>query len=181
MGAHFGPLFAVITMSKLENAALKSLQAKSKFNPAIYKRYIDDILIGPIDRNSNLSQIILETFNKENEDIKFTLEIPDNALSFLDMAIEIKQGKIEYSWFEKPCHSQNSLKKDSFVPNHVKSNFVSNYIKRVENRCSHKKIKNAALTKLKNKLEKYHSIKIFGAFFNSMTFRTCMIISYMFI
>ena len=70
------------------------------------------------------------------------------------MAIEIKQGKIEYSWFEKPCHSQNSLKKDSFVPNHVKSNFVSNYIKRVENRCSHRKIKNAALTKLKNKLGK---------------------------
>ena len=31
---------------------------------------------------------------------------------------------------------------------------MSNYIKRVENRCSHKKIKNAALTKLKNKLEK---------------------------
>ena len=45
-------------------------------------------------------------------------------------------------------------KKDSFVPNHVKSNLVSNYIKGVENRCSYQKIKNAAVAKLKDKLEK---------------------------
>ena len=154
MGAHFAPPFAIITMSKIENAALQSLREKSEFKPAIYVRYIDDILIGPIDKNSNLPQTILETFNKVNEDIKFTLEIPDKALNFLDLAIKVKHGRIEYSWFEKPCHSQNTLKKESFVPNHVKCNFVSNCFKRVENRCSHINIKNAALTKLKKKLEK---------------------------
>ena len=153
MGAHFAPPFAIIAMNKIETATLRSLKEKFNFIPEIYVRYIDDILIGPIEKDSNLPQRILDIFNEENESIKFTIEIPQNTLNFLDMSIEIQSNKIEYSWFEKPCHSQNSLKSDSFVPNHIKKNFVSNYVKRVENRCSNQEKKNAALTKLEEKLK----------------------------
>ena len=154
MGAHFAPPFAMIAMDKIESAALESIRENLHFAPDIYVRYIDDILLGPIDKNRNLPQEIHKTFNNVNDKIKFTLEKPEKSLTFLDMTIEINQNRVDYSWYEKPCHSQNSLKQDSFVPNHVKKNFVTNYMERVRNRCSNPKLENAAVAKLKHKLKK---------------------------
>ena len=116
MGAHFAPPFAIITMHKIETIALQTLATKHNFSPSIYVRYIDDILIGPIDRHSNFCNIILEVFNSVNGSISFTLEAPNqnNVINFLDLSIQIGHNKIEYSWFTKTCHSEISLRKDSY-------------------------------------------------------------------
>ena len=136
MGAHFAPPFAIITMHKIETIALETLKSNFKFSPSIYVRYIDDILIGPIEKEGDLPKTVLQTFNSVNDSIKFTLEKPDRSLNFLDVSLEIKSRNVTYSWYTKPGHSQNSLRSDSFVPNHVKTNFVNNYVNAVNKKCS---------------------------------------------
>ena len=156
MGAHFAPPFAIISMHRIETLALKSLREECSFQPYIYVRYIDDILVGPINRDSDLPHKILDKFNSTNEDISFTMEIPEanDPLNFLDISIYVNDGSIDYAWYEKPCHSQNSLKRDSFVPNHVKTNFVRNYNTNVVNKCSTTELKKEASLKLQRKFEK---------------------------
>ena len=109
MGAHFSPPFAIITMSRIENEALERLE-KSHIKPKIYKRYLDDILLGPI--KENLATVILDTFNSIQSEIQFTVEVPpkNEFLAFLDIAIRIKDNNIQYKWHVKPCHSDNSLR-----------------------------------------------------------------------
>jgi hypothetical protein len=162
MGAHFAPPFAIITMHKVETLALDTLKQETGFSPSIYLRYIDDILIGPVETNGNLPHKVLDTFNSVNDSIKFTVEVPKNrnALNFLDMTFQIKENKIEYSWYVKPCHSENSLKQDSFVPNHVKKNFVTNYVSNVDRKCSNDKLKAEAQSKLRKRLNKNGFTKI---------------------
>ena len=98
MGTHFAPPFAIITMDSIEREALKFLSEVHNFNPTVYKRYIDDIFLGPIT-NIHEAKKIHEVFNKINDSIQFTLEVPDKDqfLSFLDIEIRI-QNKIQYKW-----------------------------------------------------------------------------------
>lgn len=162
MGAHFAPPFAIITMHKIETIALQTLAAKHEFFPSVYVRYIDDILIGPVDRHNDFSEIILEVFNSINDSICFTLEAPsqDNKINFLDLSIKIGQNKVYYTWFTKACHSEISLRKDSFLPSHVKNNFVKNYVNEVDKKCSSVELKKVAHYNLKNRLNKNGHDKI---------------------
>ncbi|MEL7308212.1 MAG: hypothetical protein AAGK05_10325, partial [Pseudomonadota bacterium] len=154
MGAHFAPPFAIITMHKIETRALEMLRIQHNFSPAIYVRLIDDSLIGPVQKSGPQPKDILACFNAVNEDIRFTLEEPDknNVINFLDISIAINRNKIDYWWYSKPCHSQNSLKFDSFVPNHVKRNFVKNSVNEVQKKCSSSDLQNAALKKIQKRL-----------------------------
>ena len=71
MGAHFALPFAIITMHHLENVALKMLEDEHNFLPVVYKRYIDDILIGPLTRSSLVDKIA-KTFNAVNNETRST-------------------------------------------------------------------------------------------------------------
>ena len=65
------------------------------------------------------------------------MEIPNfNSLNFLDTTIYIENNQSRYKWHEKETNSGNSLNKNCFVPNHVKTNYIDNTIKYVKNRCS---------------------------------------------
>jgi len=149
MGAHFAPPFAIITVHKIESIALSILRNNHGFSPQVYKRYIDDVLIGPIERDEDLTKLILETFNSVNKDIQFTLEVPkiNEPLPFLDINIKVADS-IEYSWYSKPCHSNNSLKRDSWVPSAIKSNFIKNTVFNVSEKCSNVELRKEALNKL---------------------------------
>ena len=88
MGAHFAPPFAILVMHKIETSALDLLKEKYNFVPKLFKRYIDDIILGPIN-NLDFTKTILATFNEINPDIQFTIEIPENGkpLNFLDISV----------------------------------------------------------------------------------------------
>lgn len=135
MGTHFSPPFAIIYMNSIEQTALEKLN-NDNVCPTFYKRYIDDIILGPFSRDSNLLSRILNTFNSINDNIQFTVEIPttDN-LNFLDISISVSK-KLTYKWYSKPCHSNISLRKDSWLPNYVKHNFVKSSLDYVVTRCS---------------------------------------------
>ena len=69
MGAHFSPPFAIIYMHKIEVEALDHLKINHNIIPQLYARYIDDVIIGPFDHNSQCLQIILNTFNNIDDNI----------------------------------------------------------------------------------------------------------------
>ena len=94
MGTHFAPPFAVIFMDYIENIALNILEAKN-IKPRFYKRYIDDIIVGPFPKSTDLFDEILGSFNQVHDKIKFTIEIPLKALNFLDMSLWIEDNKVK--------------------------------------------------------------------------------------
>ena len=136
MGAHFAPPFAIIYMNAIETIALDNLNKNLGTVPLIYKRYIDDIILGPYPKSEKFFQDILHLFNSANNNINFTIEIPENDyLNFLDISISVSQ-RLRYKWYSKSCHSGITMRKDSWLPNHIKNNFVLSSIKYVHDLCS---------------------------------------------
>ena len=153
MGTHFAPPFAVIFMDYIENIALSTLEAKN-IKPFFYKRYIDDILLGPFPKRMDVFDEILEAFNQVHEKIKFTIEIPSKALNFLDMSLWIEDNVVRYKYYSKEIRSDNCLNKSSWVPCQIKKNFVNNYINTAKKRCSSDLDKKEAEGKIKLRLKK---------------------------
>ena len=58
MRAHFAPLFVILVMHKIETSALDLLKETYIFVSKLFKRYIDDIILGPIN-NLNFTKTIL--------------------------------------------------------------------------------------------------------------------------
>ena len=119
--------------------------------------------MGPIKR-TKLADDILEIFNSVNEKNQFTVDIPENkaAISFLDIEIKIVNRDIEYKWHVKPCHSNNSLRKSSWIPSFVKTNYIRNSIKTVTDRCSDKSLREEALSRLNSRFEHngFYNVKL---------------------
>jgi hypothetical protein len=127
MGCHSGPAFAIIYMGHIESIALRTLP--SHCQPQLFKRYIDDIFMGPFPFDSVLHSSILDHFNSIDPSIQFTLEskTPSDWLPFLDIKFRNSDGFLEYAPFSKPFHSDICLHFSSHHPSHVKSNFVRNH------------------------------------------------------
>lgn len=138
-------------MHSVETLALNQLPSK----PKIYKRYIDDIIFGPISRDQDCDQI-LAVFNSINVSIQFTADIPATGepLNFLDLAIFINNGRIDFTWYSKPCHSENTLRRDSWLPSYVKNNFLKNSVRNVAAKCSSADYRECALKRLKDRFVK---------------------------
>ena len=155
MGARFSPPFAVIYMYHVEQNALEILKNKHNIIPQYYGRYIDDIILGPFIKDDlNSINTINLVFNSVSQDIKFIVEVPSELiLNFLDISISINNNLVEYQWFVKNSHSGISLNKHSWVPHHVKSNYIKNSQVCVANKCSNQNYKDEAFSKLTHRFE----------------------------
>lgn len=112
VGAHFAPPFAILSMHNVEKEALRIFKEKFNFTPLAYKRYIDNSIIGPLQKN-DFTEDVLKVFNSTNNNIQFTMEVPRESLNFLEINIFIDNQQISYSWYSKPCHSYKTLRNDS--------------------------------------------------------------------
>ena len=155
MGAHFAPPFAILTMHKVEIEALIKLENKLHIVPDIYKRYLDDVILGPLRHDAPLEDI-LRVFNSINPSIQFSLEAPKRGepLQFLDISIFIGEKCLDYGWFSKKSHSDNTLRKDSWVSNSIKTNFVNNIKNHVNKRCSNEELQKSASNGINDRLLK---------------------------
>jgi len=155
MGSHFASHFATIALHHVESYALDILKKDFDFSPTVYKRYLDDILLGPIG-SFDFAQEILTSFNSVNAAIQFTLDYPqkDSAIAFLDIELIVTEKDIDYWWFVKPTHSDITLQRDSWVPSNIKSNFVTNSYDKVANRCSSEELRDKSLRQLQTRLIK---------------------------
>ena len=99
MGSLLAPIVSHIVMVDLEETCIENLS----FRPAIYKRYVDDIIIAlPSDRIDET----LNTFNSYHQKLQFTIETEiDNTISFLDIALTRVDNQITTNWYRKPTWS----------------------------------------------------------------------------
>ena len=84
-----------------------------------------------------------------SSDIKFTVETPrENFLNFLDVSIGLNNNQLEYKWYTKDMHSGISLNKQSWLPHHIKTNYITNSKKTVAERWSDQNYHTEAIAKL---------------------------------
>ena len=147
-------------MNFIEEKALNILENRFnlKITDLIYKRYIDDIILGPFKRDISFFEEIQSVFNSIDDNIKFTLEIPKTKqLNFLDLTIWVENDKILHKNYKKEICSLNSLKKNSWLPNFVKSNYIKQSFTSIQTHCSSSlsnKELNASIADCNHKLRK---------------------------
>lgn len=170
MGSHFAPPLAIIFLNHIEEQALNLLKSHIDMNKIIYKRFIDDSILGPLKKDKIVFDLIHESFNSINKDIKFTIEVPENGvLNFLDLSIWIDENKkITHQKYTKEISSGNTLKKDSWLPSSVKTNFVRQTLKDIDLRSSASLSENKR-SLLREKCE--HNLKANG--YSEKDFRKC--------
>jgi len=101
MGSPLSPIVADLVLQKLEFQIINNLFIK----PYFY-RYVDDIaLSAPFSCLKDL----LVAFNSFHPRIKFTIEVGDEELNFLDLTIIKRDDRLYSNWFCKPTFSGRFL------------------------------------------------------------------------
>lgn len=111
MGTRFGPTYACLFMGYLEEHFLKSFSGPKPF---FYVRYIDDIL-GISDMTLDQLETFFDEFNDFHPRIKFTHEVSDSGVNFLDCTFKITSTGISSSVYYKPTDTHSYL---DFESNH---------------------------------------------------------------
>ena len=97
MGTRMAPQYAIIFMADLEEKVLNQTHNQ----PRLYLRYIDDIFMIWTHGEESL-KLFHEKLNKEDPNIKLTLEYSQSQVHFLDTTITIKNSNISTSLYRKP-------------------------------------------------------------------------------
>ena len=110
MGSPLGPVLANIFRVELDTSVIPNLSNKVKLR----KRFVDDTFC--LARLEYIDKILL-ALNSFHKNIKFTFEIEkDNTISFLDILIIRKPGKIETTVYRKKTCTDLYMNWYSFVP-----------------------------------------------------------------
>ena len=133
IGTKFAPPYACIFMDYIETEFLKSQEIK----PWLWKRFIDIFFIRT-DTEENLDKF-LEDLNKFHPNLRFTYEKSREKISFLDVVIKIKEGKITTNLFCKPTDGHQYLHYDSCHAEHIKRSIVFSQTLLMKKICSEKK------------------------------------------
>ena len=125
MGSPLGPTFANIFLSYHESKWLS--QCPPQFQPLLYKRYVDDLLI--IFSHQSHAPLFLEYLNKQHNNIKFTLETEtNNSLPFLDILITHKDNTFTTSIHRKPTNTWLGTNFYSFIHKKFIMSPINTYI-----------------------------------------------------
>ena len=82
MGTKMAVAFANIFMAKIEKGNI----SKSKIKPLVWKRYIDDVFCLWDTNEDNIKEFVTRA-NHYHDTIKFTAEISDSEIAFLDTKV----------------------------------------------------------------------------------------------
>jgi len=116
MGAQFSVNYANIYMHKL----FRHINKKYNINlPLGFARFVDDIFLLWTEDKAKLDAY-LEILNSCHNTIKFTFEISENSINFLDTTVYIENKKIQTKLYKKPTDNKKYLAFNSAHPKHVK-------------------------------------------------------------
>ena len=122
MGTPFAPNYANIFMAEIEKNILENPPQNKR--PTLWKHFIDDIFMVWPHGHTALHQF-LEHINCLHETIKFTAQLSEKEISFLDTIIYVnKERKLESNLFIKPTDICTLLHKESFHPNNCKNSVI---------------------------------------------------------
>ncbi|XP_055604423.1 uncharacterized protein LOC129752680 [Uranotaenia lowii] len=126
MGSPLSPILAQMVLDTIIGRALKALP----FPIPIIRKYVDDLFLA-IPKTD--IQILLETFNKQEDRIQFTIEEEkEGKLPYLDMVVIRNQDQtLTTEWYTKPIASGRMLNFHSCHQLKHKINVANNFIGRV--------------------------------------------------
>ena len=135
MGTKMAPNYANLFMGELEKKLINLHPVK----PTLWIRYIDDIFCiypaGPTE-----AQGFLSFLNDQHPTIKFTADISQKTVHFLDVEITVGQkGELHTSLYRKPTDTYRYLHYNSFHPTHQKKAIPYSQFIRVRRVCSDKR------------------------------------------
>jgi len=123
MGSPLSPIVADLILQNLETLILGELT----FTPPFYMRYVDDIA-----PHNSLDEL-LHKFNSFHTRLKFTMEVGDRELNFLEVKIINRDGGMIFDWYHKPTFSGRFLNFWSQHPITHKKGVICNLIDKVLN------------------------------------------------
>jgi organic radical activating enzyme len=114
MGSPLSSTMAEIFLQHLEQSKIKYLLEDKKI--AFYNRYVDDIFI-IYNQTETTPQHILKHFNEQNKNLQFTInEEVNNQITYLDLNLINKHGKIKMEIFRKPTTTDITINNKSCHP-----------------------------------------------------------------
>ena len=147
MGTCMAPNYANLFMGSLESNFLNSCKIK----PTKWLRYIDDIFILWNEGREKLTEFI-SAANNFHPSIKFTYEISDKIINFLDLTIhKTDKNRLETDLYSKPTNAHLYLHYSSCHPRHTKNSLPFSLAYRLLRICS----TDSFLTKRLNELRQF--------------------------
>jgi hypothetical protein len=133
MGTKLAPSYANIFMAKLEQKLINEHRLK----PHTWFRFIDDIFCIWTHGADKLEEFV-QYLNNAHTSIKFTSEISEEKVNFLDTTVILdKEGGVYTTLYTKPTDTHNYLHYTSAHPAHCKDGGPYSQILRVKRICTH--------------------------------------------
>ena len=132
MGTRMGPSYANLFAGFIEHQFFRQYHGPK---PELYSCYIDDCIGATSSTKEELTQSItaIDSFHPA---LKYTWEICDTSLAFLDIKISIEGNSLSTSVYYKPTDSHSYLLYSSSHPSHVKNSILLSQFLRFRCLCS---------------------------------------------
>ena len=127
-----GPSYANLFVGFIENKFFSNYHGPK---PDLYKRYIDDC-VGATSSSKEELNLFINSVNSFHPALKYTWEISENSLAFLDIKLSINDNGLSTSVHYKPTDSHNYLLHSSSHPQHVKNAIPFSQFLRLRRLCS---------------------------------------------
>ena len=134
MGTRLAPSFANIFMYHFEEQHVYPYPYK----PTLWLRYIDDIFMVWDHGLDELNKFI-QHLNTSMDSIKFTTEISDSELNFLDVKVSVNNNHLITDLYIKPTDRNTYLPYDSAHPKHCMRGLPYGQFLRIRRICSRDK------------------------------------------
>ena len=132
MGTKVAPSFANIFMAHFEDTHVYTYHTQ----PLIWLRYIDDIFM-VWDKGRNSLDDFLQHLNSCHKTIKFTSDISNEKIHFLDTTVQFNDSRTLYTdLYCKPTDSHNYLLYNSAHPKHLKNSLPYSQLLRLRRICT---------------------------------------------
>ena len=132
MGTKMGPSYANLFVGFIEHQFFSQYHGPK---PQLYGRYIDDCIGATSSTKEELTQFITAV-NSFHPALKYTWEISDTSLAFLDIKISIEGNGLCTSVYYKPTDSHSYLLYSSSHPSHVKNSIPFSQFLRLRRLCN---------------------------------------------
>jgi hypothetical protein len=131
MGTRMAPNYAIIFMHQLETKLL----AEETLKPKIWKRFIDDIFC-VWSHGKHTLQTFLTNINTKHNTIKFTWEISNKEIPFLDTITYVEGDKLYTKIYHKPTDNKQYLHYQSCHPKRQKESVPNGLYLRARRICN---------------------------------------------
>ena len=132
MGTKMGSSYANLFVGYIEHKFFNQYDGPK---PKLYRRYIDDCIGATSSFREDLNQFITAV-NSFHPALKYTWEISDTSLAFLDIKVSIEGNGLCTSVHYKTTDSHSYLLYSSSHPSHVKNSIPYSQFLRLRHLCS---------------------------------------------